>query len=102
MRLIASLMCAPTLAMYGSSIAWMCSPPMCTTSRSDTNSPQPPSGLRVAYALEDDRVVVVAVGRTGVTCPSYGSILAVSMARLSRYGRALVLDDAAGDLHAAP
>ena len=27
-RLIASLMCAPTFAMYGSSIAWMCSPPM--------------------------------------------------------------------------
>ena len=49
-RLIASLMCAPTLAMYGSSMAWMCSPPMGTTSRSATNSPQPPSGLRVAYA----------------------------------------------------
>ena len=48
MRLIASLMCEPTLAMYGSSIAWMCSPPIGTTSRSDTNSPQPPSGLRVA------------------------------------------------------
>ena len=47
-RFSASLMCAPTLAMYGSSIAWMCSPPICTTSRSDTNSPQPPSGLRVA------------------------------------------------------
>ena len=46
--LIAWLMCAPTLAMYGSSMAWMCSPPIGTTSRSDTNSPQPPSGLRVA------------------------------------------------------
>ena len=50
MRLSASLMWAPTLAMYGSSIAWMCSPPMGTTSSSETNSPQPPSGLRVAYA----------------------------------------------------
>src|SRR6185295_12178056 len=49
MRLIASLMCAPTFAMYGSSIAWMCSPPIETTSSSDTYSPQPPSGLRVAY-----------------------------------------------------
>ena len=48
MRLIASLMCAPTFAMYGSSIAWMCSPPIGTTSSSDTYSPQPPSGLRVA------------------------------------------------------
>ena len=47
-RLIASLICAPTFAMYGSSIAWMCSPPMGTTSSSETNSPQPPSGLRVA------------------------------------------------------
>ena len=46
--LIASLMCAPTFAMYGSSMAWMCSPPMGTTSRSATNSPQPPSGLRMA------------------------------------------------------
>ncbi len=36
MRLIASLMCAPTFAMYGSSIAWMCSPPIGTTSSSDT------------------------------------------------------------------
>ncbi len=36
MRLMASLMCAPTFAMYGSSIAWMCSPPIGTTSSSDT------------------------------------------------------------------
>ena len=48
MRSIASLMWAPTFAMYGSSIAWMCSPPMGTTSSSETNSPQPPSGLRMA------------------------------------------------------
>src|SRR5437016_9451729 len=46
-RLIASLMCAPTFAMYGSSMAWMCSPPIGTTSSSETNSPQPPSGLRM-------------------------------------------------------
>ena len=48
MRLMASLMCAPTFAMYGSSIAWMCSPPIGTISRSATYGPHPPSGLRVA------------------------------------------------------
>ena len=47
MRLIAALRCAPTLAMYGSSMAWMCSPPIGITSRSEANSPQPPSGWRI-------------------------------------------------------
>ena len=37
----------PIVSHDGSSIAWMCSPPIGTTSRSATNSPQPPSGLRV-------------------------------------------------------
>ena len=46
--LSAWVICAPTLAMIGSSMAWMCSPPIDTTSRSATYSPQPPSGLRVA------------------------------------------------------
>ena len=52
--------------------------------------------------LEEDRVVVVAVRPcTSVTCPSYGSIFGgVDHARC-QVGRALVLDDAAGDLHAA-
>ncbi len=102
MRLIASLMCAPTLAMYGSSIAWMCSPPIGTTSSSDDELT--PAAVRLAGGvarLEEDRVVVVAVGHVERDVAVVGLDLRGVDDAVVQIRRALVLDDAAGDLHAA-